>query len=79
MIPPRERLISIKDRIIGARLLWRLPSCLRQPVGPEGARPILRQRLERREADFLALAGCEDGDLEGIVGQERVRGALHTL
>jgi hypothetical protein len=79
MIPPREHLISIEDRIIGARSLWRLPSCLRHPVGPEGAGPILRQRLERREADFLALAGCEYGDLERIVGQEGVKGALHTL
>jgi hypothetical protein len=79
MIPPRERLMSIEDRITGARFLRRLPSCLRHPIGPEDARAMLRQRLERREADFLALAGCDYGDLERIVGQEGVKGALHTL
>lgn len=98
MIPPFERLTSIEDLIIGARFIRRLPSFLRHPIDHADARAIVRQRLERREADFLALvrrtiyahagspyrellrlAGCECGDLERIVGQEGVEGALHIL
>jgi hypothetical protein len=46
----------LEDVRIGARLLWRLPGLLRQPVTPEEARAILSLRLERRPADFLTLA-----------------------
>ncbi len=98
MISPCERLVSIEDLIIGARFIQRLPSFLRHPIDHADDRAIVRQRLERREADFLALvrraiyahvgspyrellrlAGCECGDLERIVGQVGVEGALHIL
>ncbi|HEX6669878.1 MAG TPA: hypothetical protein VF061_09985, partial [Gemmatimonadales bacterium] len=65
---------------------------------PAEARLVLRQRLEQREADFLALAerlvygqaaspyrellrlaGCEYGDLERLVRQEGLEGALRVL
>lgn len=91
-------MISLSDIITGMRLLWRLPSILRHPISPEGARAILRRRLEHREADFLdmvkrtiygnvgspyrrllLLAGCEYGDLEKLVTQDGVEGALRTL
>jgi hypothetical protein len=45
----------LEDGAIGLRLLWRLPMALRRPISLEQARAILRRRLERREADFLAL------------------------
>jgi hypothetical protein len=48
--------ISLGDLSSGTRLLGRLPWFLRHPIRAEEARPILRSRLERREADFLALA-----------------------
>ncbi len=88
----------VQDVRIGARFLRRLPSFLRHPLSLEEARATLRRRLERREADFLALvkraiyehaggpyrhllrhAGCEYGDLERLVGQEGVEGALRRL
>jgi hypothetical protein len=47
---------SLGDLVTGARLLAQLPSLLRRPIRVEEARPILRRRLERREADFLGLA-----------------------
>jgi hypothetical protein len=49
--------VALSDISAGARLLWRLPRFLRTPIRPEQARPILRHRLERREADFLDLVG----------------------
>ena len=48
--------ISLEDAAIGVRFLWLLPGFLRNPIGLAEARRILRGRLERREADFLALA-----------------------
>jgi len=48
-------LIPLGDLVVGWRLLSRLPGFLRHPIDPEQARSILRGRLERREADFLAL------------------------
>jgi hypothetical protein len=45
----------IADLRVGAGFLSRLPVFLRRPVGFEEARATLRRRLERREADFLAL------------------------
>jgi len=47
--------IPLGDLVAGWRLLSRLPGFLRHPIDPEQARSILRGRLERREADFLAL------------------------
>jgi hypothetical protein len=47
---------SFEDVVIGARFLCRLPSFLRHPVSIEEARVTLRQRLERRETDFLTIA-----------------------
>ncbi len=51
-------LISFHEVVIGARLLWRLPASLRHPISPAEARVTLCRRLERREADFLALVSC---------------------
>ncbi len=48
-------LISLDNLQIGARFLQKLPSFLRHPLRLDEARAILRGRLERREADFLAL------------------------
>ncbi len=41
--------------LAGLGLLAGLPSLLRRPMRPRRARQILRQRLDRRAADFLAL------------------------
>jgi hypothetical protein len=90
--------MPLEDVVAGARFYWSLPSYLRHPISLEEARATLRRRLERREADFLALArraiyrhagspyrrllelaGCEYGDLERLVGQEGVEGALGIL
>ena len=46
---------SLEDGVVGARLLWRLPSFVRHRVGPAHARAILAGWLARRELDFLAL------------------------
>ncbi len=47
----------LRDELSAAlRFFPRLPSFLRHPITPEEARATLRQRRERREADFLALA-----------------------
>src|SRR5262245_32935568 len=43
------------ELVIGARLLWRLPTFLRRPVSAADARATVRRRLERRQADFLGL------------------------
>ena len=83
---------------MGARLVAGLRAYLRNPLTLVEARAILHRRLERREADFLALAqgaifanprspyrtllrlaGCEQGDLERLVRQDGVEGALRTL
>jgi hypothetical protein len=44
------------DLALGAQLLCRLPFFLRDRVGSERARAVIRERLARREADFLAVA-----------------------
>lgn len=49
-------MLDVADIRAGFRLLRRLPAFLRRPVTAEEARATLRDRLERREADFLALA-----------------------
>ena len=57
--------ISLDDLVAGAQLLRGLPSFVRQPVGPDEARTVLRRRLEARAADLLAvvrLAVYEHGD-----------------
>jgi hypothetical protein len=46
---------SLEDLRSGVRLLRDLPGYLRHPLSVEEARTVLRRRLERREADFLAL------------------------
>jgi hypothetical protein len=57
-----HQLISLRSRtgldeaLLGARFVVELGRGLRRPIGAERARAILRRRLERREADFLALA-----------------------
>lgn len=43
------------DLSAGARLVSQLPAYLREPLGLDQARAILRRRLDRREADFLDL------------------------
>ena len=48
-------MIGFADLVVGARMVHRLPSFLRHPIAPDEARAIVRDRLERREADFLAL------------------------
>ncbi len=48
-------MISIRDLAVTAGFLARLPGFLRKPVSTAQARAILRRRLERRGADFLAL------------------------
>jgi hypothetical protein len=49
-------MMSVEDAVVGARFLWRLPSFLRHPISLQEARASLRRRLERREANFLAIA-----------------------
>jgi hypothetical protein len=90
--------LSLANVRIGASFLWKLPFFLRHPISVEQARTALRERLERREVGFLALArrtiygnprtpylrllalaGCEYGDLERLVKQEGVEGALRIL
>ena len=46
---------SANDLRTGSRFLRDVPAFLGRPVGLEEARQTLRWRLERREADFLAL------------------------
>src|SRR5215210_6060854 len=46
---------SLDDVAIGARLLTGLPGFLRRSITLDQARAVLRQRLKRREADFLDL------------------------
>ncbi len=50
-----ESLMPLGEIGIGTRFLWRLPPFLRHPNTVEEARETLRRRLDRREADFLAL------------------------
>jgi hypothetical protein len=55
-MPTRNQaLAALEDVVAGARLLRRLPAFLRRPVSAEDAGAVLRDRLLRREADFLAL------------------------
>jgi len=91
-------MVSFADIAMGVRFVSRLPSFLRHPLTLKEAWQVLRERLERREADFLVivrravyehpgspyrdllkLAGCEYGDLERLVSQDGVEGALCTL
>jgi hypothetical protein len=48
--------LSLANVRIGASFLWKLPFFLRHPISVEQARTALRERLERREVGFLALA-----------------------
>jgi hypothetical protein len=48
-------MLDVADLRAGVRLLRRLPAFLRNPITAEEARATLHDRLERREADFLAL------------------------
>ena len=49
-------MITPRDLLIGARFLRQVPSFLRHPVRADDARREIRDRLEHRERDFLALA-----------------------
>ena len=49
----------LRQLVSGCALLARLPAFLRRPIDAAGARAIVRGRLARREADFIALAGRE--------------------
>jgi hypothetical protein len=88
----------IRDVVMGARFACRLPFHLRRRFTVAEARATVRDRLQRREQDFLTLvrqviyqhgaspyrilldvAGCEYGDLERLVRQEGVEGALRVL
>jgi hypothetical protein len=46
---------SLKDALVGAKFLASLPAFLRNPVGLDEARAILRRRLSHRETSFLTL------------------------
>jgi hypothetical protein len=46
---------TLRRTLAGAAFLTRLPAHLRRPITVPEAREILRRRLERRDADFLAL------------------------
>jgi hypothetical protein len=46
---------GLRRTIASARFLARLPAHLRRPITVPEAREILRRRLDRRDADFLAL------------------------
>ncbi len=48
-------MIPVRDLIVTARFLARLPAFLRTPIPIPEARAILRRRLAQREADFLTL------------------------
>ena len=90
--------LSFEDARAGLRFAAQLPRFLRRRMSAEETRGILRTRLERREADFLALvqrviynnpqspyrellalAGCQWEDVERLVRQEGIEGALRTL
>jgi hypothetical protein len=58
---------SLAELSNGARFLWSLPRFLRRPVRPDEARATLRRRLERREADFLALVR------RAVFGESQIR------
>jgi hypothetical protein len=47
----------LQEGFLGARLVWKLATSLGKTIRPDEARTILRRRLERRETDFLDLAG----------------------
>ncbi len=83
---------------VGWQLLRGLRPLLRSPLDVPRARTALRDRLERREADFLWIvrhavydralspyhelldaAGCRYLDLERLVRQDGVEGALRAL
>ena len=56
MIARLGSLIPLDDLLVGARFLRELPFFLRRPMNPQEAQAILHRRLERREANFLAIA-----------------------
>jgi hypothetical protein len=91
-------LTTLADALTGLKFTLSLQRVFRRPLTPDRALEIFRYRLERREADFLALAqraiysnpmspyrellrlaGCEYGDLEGLVRREGLDGALLKL
>ena len=47
---------ALAEPLVGARFLATVPAFLRRTVSPARAERIVRERLARREADFLALA-----------------------
>ena len=53
----RNPRLDLGALVAGARFLGRLPSFLRNPLSPDEARAVLRQRFEQREATFLEVVG----------------------
>jgi hypothetical protein len=87
-----------REGFMGARLITKLPSFLKQPISADEARKAVQARLDRREEDFLDhvrrfvysrpdspylklldIAGCEFGDVQGLVRKEGVEAALGRL
>src|SRR5262245_8262297 len=46
---------SRADLVLGADLLLRLPTLVRHPLSVEASRQTVRERLSRREEDFLSV------------------------
>jgi hypothetical protein len=67
--------ISLGNLVASARLLLELPSFVRQPVGLEEARTVLRRRLATRPADLLAVARRAAYDRPGSVYQRLLAAA----
>jgi hypothetical protein len=65
MSAPGRPSLSVEDLAVGAGLLARLPGFLRRPLDLQQSHAELRQRLARREADFLRFARL------AIYGQSR--------
>jgi hypothetical protein len=89
---------ALCDAAAASRFLRGLQTFVRYRLDPARSRVILARRLERRDADFLALvqrvvferpgspyrallghAGCELGDLQRLVRDDGLEGALRTL
>jgi hypothetical protein len=68
-------MIPLAELTMAARLLARLPSFLRRPLGLDEARAMLRRRLERRQEDFLAVVRGAIYDHAGSPYRPLLRGA----
>ncbi len=54
-LPLLKSLVPMEEIVAGVKLVAGLPGFLRNSISASEAREVLRQRLERREADFLRL------------------------